>query len=361
VRIAYLTPQYLPAVGGIERHVAEIARRAARDGGRVEILTQTATPGLPAVEELHGVVVRRFRAVNGSAAYGLPPGLLAWVARHAGARFDVVHAHGYHALPALAAVAARRPAVVFTPHYHGDGHTPAARALHRVYRPFGRLLFRRADAVIAVSHAERRLVERDFPRVAGRLRVIPNGVDAGPIVAAAPYPRQAPTVVSVGRLEAYKRVDALVDAVARLAGVELVVIGDGPARPALERRVAAAGLASRVHVLGRVPDAELHRWLRSADVVASLSLHEAFGITLLEGAAAGARVLASRIPAHEEVAAALPGTALVPVEAGADAVAEALVGAIRAGRGAAVPVPSWDDVTARTTAVYRAAGERRAA
>ncbi|MDX6594385.1 MAG: hypothetical protein QOJ13_3581 [Gaiellales bacterium] len=362
MRIAYLSPQYLPVHGGVERHVSSIARRAMAAGHDVEVITQTIDRAAPSSETVDGVPVRRFRALNGSAAYGVPPALFAWIARE-GRGFDLIHAHGYHALPALAALTTRTVPVVFTPHYHGDGHTPFARALHVAYRPFGRRLFQRAGAVVCVSGAERGLVAAAFPRVADRIHVIPNGVEARPAAAVMPFPCRGPLVLSVGRLAGYKRVSLLVKAVAELPpDVRLVIVGDGPGRAEVERTAAERGVEHRVDMLGRVSDGELARWFATADVVASLSLHEAFGITLAEGAAAGAAVVASNIAAHAEVAELLPKATLVPVTAGAGAVADALRLAINAGRPLrAAVVPTWDDVAGRTIDLYRSLVDRSAA
>jgi glycosyltransferase involved in cell wall biosynthesis len=359
MRIAYLTPQYAPAIGGVERHVEEIARRVAAAGHRVEVLTQTTDRALPRRELRDGVEVRRFAAVNGSATYGVPATLFRAFARDA-AGYDLVHAHGYHALPALAALAGRPRSVVFTPHYHGDGHTAFARLLHRGYRPLGDRLFRRAGAVVCVSASERRLVERDFPHAAPRVAVIPNGVDLAWAAGASPLDEPGRVVLSVGRLAAYKRVGLLVDALAHLpADVRLVVVGDGPERTALEAHVAAAGLGARVRLVGRASDEELRRWLATAALVASMSLHEAFGITLVEGAAAGAAVVASAIPAHAEVAAMIPGARLVPAGAPAAGVAEAIAAALAGPRPDPAALPTWDAVAERTLGLYPAAAGAR--
>ena len=55
-------------------------------------------------------------------------------------------------------------------------------------------------------------------------------------------------------------------------------------------------------------DDVLRRWQRTADVVVSLSTRESFGLSLAEGIAAGAAIVASEIPAHREMAAAMQAT-----------------------------------------------------
>ena len=354
MRIAYLSPGYAPAFGGVERHVEEIARRVAADGHDVDVLTQTPDR-LPPRETIDGVRVRRFRAVNRSGAYGIPPGLFAYAARHLH-EYDVVHAHGYHALPSLAALAARDVPVVFTPHYHGTGHTTFGRLLHVPYRPVGRALFARSSAVVCVSEAERRLVAADAPRVAGRIEVIPNGVDLDAIRAAEPWPDAGVLVLSVGRLAHYKQVDRLVAAMPHVPrDARLVVVGSGGEQAALARQVADSGLTARVVLAGRVPDDELLRWLRSATVVASLSQEEAFGLVLAEGLAAGAAVVASAIDAHLEVLAGQPLAATVPVDASPETIGAAIADAIalHARPHAPARVHGWDEVAERTLQLYR--------
>ncbi len=353
MRVLYVTPHYAPTIGGVERHVAAIAGRVSAMGHDVEVLTQTAE-GWPGIDVVDGILVRRARAVNGSSAFGLPPGVFTHVARH-GSSFDVVHAHGYHALPALSALLVRGARVVFTPHYHGEGHTGLARLLHVPYRPLGRALFHRADAVICVSASERRLVERDVPGVRTRVTVIPNGVDVAAIRAAEPRPTDGPLLVAFGRLEPYKQLDRLIDAVAHLSpSWRLAIAGEGPARAQLTEHVDALGLAGRVEILGRVSDDELRSLLTASTVVASLSRHEAYGLTLVEGLAAGAAAVASDIPAHREVLEGQANTSLVDVDAAPEGVAAAILERAAAGRPNGVPetVVDWNDVAQRTLSVY---------
>ena len=89
-----------------------------------------------------------------------------------------MHAHSYHSTAALGAALARLPVpLVVTPHYHGVGHTRAARLMHVGYRPLGARLLTRAAAVVAVSAAEEALLRNDFPALAATTSVVPNGAD----------------------------------------------------------------------------------------------------------------------------------------------------------------------------------------
>lgn len=352
MRIAVISPGYAPEIGGVETVVTRTAQELAALGHDVEVWTQQRGATLPPLERIDGVEVHRFPSTT-STHY--PVSLPLW--RHVrgqAAAVDVVHAHSYHSAAALALLAApHSAAIVYSPHFHGDGHTAPARVLHRVYRPLARRLVARAAAVLAVSEAEATLLRQRLPGTADRLRVVPHGVDAARFGNAPAYADKPPTVVVVGRLERYKRIDTVLDAMAATtAQTQLVVIGDGPHREQLQRRAEQLGLTHRVRWLGRVADDVRDRWLRTAGVVVSLSEHEAFGLVALEAAAAGAHVVLSDLPAHREVARLLPATATTIVDATRPRdVATALTRALAAPAGA-VAVRSWGDVAADYVSVY---------
>jgi glycosyltransferase involved in cell wall biosynthesis len=357
MRVAYVVSRYLPSTGGVETHVAQIASRVAARGHQVDVLTQEGDSSLPAVEIIDGVTVRRFPLVLPDPVYPFSASLWRYLARHR-TNYDLVHAHNYHAFPSLgAALLGPRP-LVFTPHYHGTGHRPLGRLLHLPYRVAGALMFKRSSAVICVSQFEATLVRRHFPFVSARVSVIPNGVDVAAINAAEPYPQDRAVILSVGRLLGYKNVQRTVEALAHLdESFSLQVIGDGPARPSLEALAHRLQLDGRVRFLGRVDESELYRWYRTAAVYVSMSGEEAFGLTLLEALAGGARVVAADIPAHREVLSGIDGgrVVLVPQRLEPEALASTIrqLAAVPAHRTPVSGVPSWDDIVERTLQLYQ--------
>ena len=231
-------------------------------------------------------------------------------------RFDVVWVHNYHTpLAWLAAEQAKAP-LVFTPHYHGVGHTPLRQALHRVYRPAGRRLMAASRRIVVDTDAEAGLVLRDFPRQVQRekITVVPPVV-ADPVRGRQPYPGESHVVLTVARQEPYKRTDLLVRAVVELRSrgvpARLVVVGDGSGMAAYRELAARLGAEDAVTFTGAVDEETLGRWWASASLYATASLQEAFGIGLAEALVAGLPVVASAIPAHREVSAA-PGPARWP-------------------------------------------------
>jgi glycosyltransferase involved in cell wall biosynthesis len=360
LHIALLTPRFSPYVGGLETHVGRLAAELVRRGHAVEVFTQRTDEVSPAQESMNGVRVRRCDGLFGRVTYSLPLGLRRALAGD-GRSLDVLHAHGYHSVAALSAVGSghRGMPLIFTPHYHGTGHTAPARAAHVVYRPFGRQLFCQATRIICVSASEAELVFRDFgAQAAARTVVIPNGVDDAALLEATPYDVRHDIVLSVGRLVEYKNLEVLVSAARTLpATARVVIVGDGPDRGRLEDRAARSGVADRVTFLGHVSDAELARWYRTATVAVEISRHEAFGIVLLEALVAGARVLASDIPAHRRVAELVGAreVTFIATDASAHELSLQVAHALSRGRPASPAlseVPTWPSVAARTEGVY---------
>ena len=300
MRIAQVVSSYLPRIGGVETHVRRLAQGCAGAGDQVTVLTHQVGDA-PVDEWIGAVRVLRFPLTVSSRNYPLALSLSGYLRSHT-TDFDLIHAHSYHTLVGHAAVSSRLP-FVFTPHYHGTGHTPFRAVLHRLYRPAGARLFRAADAVICVSAAERDLVIRDFPGVTGKVVTIPNGTDPKLPAPGEDWAKPGePAVLTVGRLERYKNIDLVIDAFRALpSAATLVVVGDGPDRGRLERHAQATEPGWPVLFTGRVSDRKLDQLFAQANVVTSASDHEAFSLTLAEGLASGARVVASAIPAHVEL------------------------------------------------------------
>lgn len=336
-----------------------VAEELALLGDEVTVLTHQPG-GLPAEEAMGPVRVLRFPPTVNLLNYPLSLPLFGYLRAHA-SDFDIVHAHSYHTLVGQGAIGTGLP-FVFTTHYHGTGHTRLRALLHRLYRPAGGRMLAAADALICHSAAERDLVTGHFPGTEGRVRVIPAGTDPRP----AGVPRQrgieraGQVVLVVGRLERYKHVDLIITACRAIGPeVSLVVVGEGPDRPRLERVAndsGPAGSGGSVRFLGRVSDAELGELLTAAAVVTSASEHEAFGLIVADGLAAGARVVASAIPAHREVgrlAGADAPIAYVDPANTAEFTA-ALTVALAMGRPSAgcVRLPSWGDVARQLRELY---------
>ncbi len=234
--------------------------------------------------------------------------------------YDVVHTHLYRAcvLGRIAARLAGVRAVIATEHALGarsvDGLPlgPAVRARYLAAERLG-------SATVAVSAAVADRL-RDWGVPNHRIHLVPNGIDAGhfrfaPAARTAArarlaIPDHAFVVGAVGRLVAAKRFEVAVRAVAAVPGARLLLVGEGPERPALEDLAARLGAADRIRLLGErdgavaPPDdrpAGLPGLLAAMDVLVSPSAEEAFGLAALEALAAGLPVLYTVCPALDEL------------------------------------------------------------
>ncbi len=148
------------------------------------------------------------------------------------------------------------------------------------------------NAVVANSHATARLLEQDG---IGPVEVIWNGV---PSSAAQPALSGPPTVVFAGRLVWEKGVDLLIRAFAEVRGqlrdAELVIAGDGPERPRLQRLIAELSLESSVLLMGHLTRPEVQECFAAAWVQAVPSRwREPFGIVAAEAMMRGTAVIAT--------------------------------------------------------------------
>ncbi len=166
---------------------------------------------------------------------------------------------------------------------------------------------RRADAVIAVSRALKRLVE-ELGAEPEKVWVIPNGVDrelffpedrleARRKVGWSPEDR---VILWVGRLDPIKGLDLLVEAAVelrhRVAGTVLwKLVGGGPMRDSIRAMIRQRGLESEVTLEGGVPPAELRTWYSAADLFFLPSLSEGCPNVVLESLACGTPVVAMDI------------------------------------------------------------------
>jgi glycosyltransferase involved in cell wall biosynthesis len=168
------------------------------------------------------------------------------------------------------------------------------------------------------------LTRRGLP--AAHVVVIPNGLDHS-LYVPGPQPAPTPTVLVLGRIEPYKRIDLVLRAVHRLRGrvpaARLLVVGSGRGLEALRRLAADLGLSDCVRFTGFVDERTKVRCIQQAAVSVNTSDKEGWGLTVLEANACGVPTVASDVPGLRD--AVRPGETGVLVPHGD---VEALAGAI---------------------------------
>ncbi|GGX86028.1 glycosyltransferase [Streptomyces anandii] len=325
-----------PVDGGVARVVTDLVRSQLEEGFDVAV----ACPGGPFTARLRalGADVRHWPATRSPLLSALRE--VSGIARVIDAvRPDLVHMHSAKAgLAGRLAVRGRIP-TVFQPHawsFEAVGGTTGAAAVK-----WEKWAARWTSALVCVSEAER--VTGARAGIAGRWRVIPNGIDPerfrpapdapGDSAGAAGKPRaartghsapapharlprlaaadlSAPLVVCVGRLCRQKGQDVLLAAwdaiVHRVPDARLVLVGDGPEGARLRRHASTSVLFAGA-VADPVP------WYRAADLVVLPSRWEGMALAPLEAMACGRPVVVTDVDgARESLPPALAAHCLVP-------------------------------------------------
>lgn len=421
LRVVLLSRAIAPwhGVGGLERHVADMTRHLVRRGVRVTLVTPpprrqegaggaTALPGLD-----NAVADRRFETrfvsyvtfpfagrrgttildrITAYPYFGRRAGRLAQRLVEDGG-VQIVHGLGASALGYARQRARDRIGTVpfvFNPQgleEFGGTDPSRARLKTLAYWPLRAAVQACSDAadrVIATDEVLAPVVRTHLGVGDDRLCVIPNAVDLDVIDALVSAGSRnadgsaargsgrlrdgdSAVLLAVGRLEANKGFQVLIEALARLAAAprapawQLVLIGDGPRRGALERQAQEAGLGDRIRFVGRLADEAVHGWYAAATLFVHPTLYEGSSLVTLEAMANRCAVVASAaggIP--DKVQQGVTGWLVPPGDAGAlaRAIASALSNRARlpamgeAGRALVERKFSWPAVTARLLDLY---------
>jgi glycosyltransferase involved in cell wall biosynthesis len=276
------------------------------------VLTRGAA-GLPSREARDGFTVWRIRP-RGPRKLGTLTFVLGslWILIRQRKNYDILHAHLAFG-PAFAAVAAARllgKRVIVK--LGNSGEFGDLRVSQKTARGRVRLSALRgwADAVIALDDAmQAEALAAGFdPR---RLRRMNNGIDIGSFSSTRSKDESKSAlklngkvvVLFMGRLSEQKSLPTLLDAFAlarkNCPALHLLLLGDGPARPALEFQAEALGISGNVTFAGSQRD--VHPYLEAADVFALPSVSEGISNALLEAMSAGLACVATPVGGNAEV------------------------------------------------------------
>jgi glycosyltransferase involved in cell wall biosynthesis len=290
-----------PRAGGAETHLHEVFGRLSSKGHEVTALV-SGWRGCAPRALLDGIDVHR----SGSrCTFSLTAP--AYYRRHLATRgYDVV-VEDLNKVPVFSPLWTAGPVLLVAHHLFGTtafqaGPAPVAAATWLIERTIPRAF--RDTRTIAVSESTKEDLVRRGLR-AEMIEVIPNGIDVdryAPDPAVRPADR--PTLLFLGRLQKYKRVDLVLDALALLARegweAELLVAGEGEELGALQAQARSLDIQERVRFLGRVSEDQKVEALRRAWVHVLTSPKEGWGITNLEAAACGTPSVVSDAPGLRE-------------------------------------------------------------
>jgi glycosyltransferase involved in cell wall biosynthesis len=353
-----------PEAGGAELHLEEILLEAVRRGMRVTWLASGFPGGAPDSEHRGMRVVRRGNWWNFNLV--VPFVLKREFSRPAP---DLV-VEDINKVPCLTPLWTKAPVAVIVPHLFGttafqEASWPVA-AYVQVLEALIPRVYRGRPCVVISESTRDDLIARGMDP--SRIRVVHCGMDHAAYTPGGAK-AERPTILYVGRLRRYKGVDWTMRVFprvrSRVPDAKLVILGDGPDRPRLERRAALDGDGESVEFLGFVPRAQKSKWMREAWVLVQPSPKEGWGLTVIEAGASGTAVVAADSPGLRDSVRRDRTGLLVPYgddQALADALVRVLTDAALRGRLASEGITwasrfQWPECAARSLDALSGAGE----
>jgi glycosyltransferase involved in cell wall biosynthesis len=293
-------------VGGIFRHILDLANGQADRGHHVGIIADSLTGGERAEQALAEIATKLKLGVHRTAIRRepMPSDLLVW------ARFqrmigqlkpDVLHGHGAKAGAFMRLRTANRDRIrVYTPH-GGSLHYPLSTLKGNIYARVERALMNDTDLFLFESAFARDTYQRTIGTPKGLVRCVFNGVTASefdPVVKA----EDASDLIYVGEFRHIKGADLLIDAVARLRAegrpVTLTLAGDGEESASVKAQVERLGLGEAVRFIGHV---KARFGFSKGSLLVVPSRGDSMPYVVIEAAAAGIPMIAANVGGIPEI------------------------------------------------------------
>lgn len=303
--VLQVTKWFIPYRGGVETVVEQLAQGLLHRGIDAEVLTCHHSPAMrDDHESIGGIPVTRCQSFGNY--FGTPVSLsYPFRYRQLASSSTLLHFHapfpvGELAFP-LPDLSDKKVVVTF----HADPGDTRWKMLERIYRPIIRNVLERADR-IAVTSPQMRDQSDALEGLREKCRVIPLAAN---VDVANPNQDEVrllkeqkgfdgrPVLLGVGRMVYYKGFKYAIEAM-RSVDAELVLVGQGEDREALQEKAKEWGVDGRVHLPGYVSSEELSKYYALADlfVFPSVTPAEAFGIVQVEAMAHGLPVVNTELP-----------------------------------------------------------------
>jgi glycosyltransferase involved in cell wall biosynthesis len=309
-------------VGGLFRHVLDLAQEQVARGHRVGLIADSNTGGARAdavLQQLAPSLALGLSRIPMHRHIG-PTDVVVLghvMRRIAQTGADVVHGHGAKGGAYARMTVNRRGAVrAYTPHGGSllFGHDTLA---GKFYLATERLLMLRGDLFLFESAYSAEIFRRKIGTPAGLVRIVHNGVSRQEFEPVVPQ-ADATDLVFLGELRPVKGIDVLIDAIARLnregRKVTATLVGDGPDREARHAQVERLGLATAIRFMPAMPARQA---LTLGRIMVVPSRAESLPYVVLEAAAAGLPMITTKVGGIPEIYGPLSDGLVAPEDAGA--------------------------------------------
>lgn len=293
-------------VGGLFRHVLDLAREQAKRGHRVGVICDSQTGGAHADEVLAELQPSLALGLTRYPMHRQPHPSDGFALRHVMGRIattqaDVIHGHGAKG-GAYSRLAFNRPQAVRAYIPHGGSllftHDTLA---GKVYLATERFLMRRGDLFLFESAYSAETFRRKIGTPNGLVRVVHNGVPPSEFEPVAPRP-DATDLVFIGEMRMLKGVDLLIDAIAALRrdgrDVTATLVGDGPDRATFQAQAGRLGLDGLIIFKPATPARQAQAFGRTMVVPSRL---DSLPYVVLEAAASGKPLITANVGGIPEI------------------------------------------------------------
>jgi glycosyltransferase involved in cell wall biosynthesis len=313
MEILITTGIFPPDIGGPATYVPTIAKALAERGHQVTVLTTSEPENLQWDDSIYPFFVSRINRRQKIWLRSLK--CIAEILR-LGRAADVIYANGVYFEAAIASKFLRKPLVMkivgdeawersvrrgWTKNNFEDFQQRCQSWQAELLKRHRSWVVRQANKVIVPSqYLANWIVKWGVPTE--RIAVIYNAAEIPDGVEPLPIPLKTPIkAVTVGRLVPWKQVDGLIEALREIPELGLVVVGDGPERPRLERIAQELGVSGRVYFAGQRSKKETLSLMAACDLFVLNSTYEGLPHTVLEAMALGLPVIATAVGGTPEV------------------------------------------------------------
>jgi 1,4-alpha-glucan branching enzyme len=306
--VLILSWEYPPnIVGGLSRHVFDLANNLVKKGKHVHVLTTKANDALP-LEEMEGVTIHRVHPLHPYEedffkwVFDLNQSFIHYAHELIrDARITHIHAHDwivstsamklkeYYSLPLITTIHATE---------HGRNQGIYTDLQHKIHGE-EQLLIGASDHLIVCSEHMKEEIKSLFT-IEAPIAVIPNGVELDRLDQSILHTFQQPSTpyfFSIGRMVHEKGFDTIIRVASRLKkegyNISFVIAGKGPMLEHYRQMVIHDQLSDIVSFVGYISDRERNDYLKNCLAVVFPSLYEPFGIVALEAMAFRKGVVAS--------------------------------------------------------------------
>lgn len=323
MRIAQITPYFLPHNGGMEMYVYNLSKGLINEGHTVEVITSNIPEGRT-FEVMDGISVRRLRCIGEPLRNPLVPSIFLLINELK--NFDIIHIHNVYSFVALSFPLLKRLCkvpLVLTHHGQLMFGEHIGDTCVRIYEKSARrVILNSVDRTVTLSKSDARHIaqyngaseDHGISLPLRRVVTIPNGYDntkfypmnTGECREALGLPTDKKVILNVGRLYGVvKGHEHLINAMSRIVrertDILCVVVGPGRLYDALKSQIGSLGLKDHVMLAGGKPHDEIPLWLNACDLFVLPSLSEGNPTVMFEAFGCGKPFVGTRVGGVPEV------------------------------------------------------------